>query len=124
MTDKTSLDLCKQGINDWQKAFNNRDAAGCAAQYSEHCIMEAKPLGIFKGRQEILSCWQSIIDQGFADVAYSNVNWEPSDEGGYILTSSWVMNKAFGVVHSEHWKVEDDGKARLQSDSFEIQGER
>jgi len=124
MTEKTILDLCKEGINAWQKAFNNQDAAGCAAQYSEHCIMEAKPLGIFKGRQEILSCWQNIIEQGFADVAYSDVSWEPSDDGGYILTSSWVMNKAFGVVHCEHWKVEHDGKARLQSDSFEIQGER
>jgi len=86
--------------------------------------MEAKPLGTFKGREAIQQCWQSIIEQGFADVEYSHVTWEPSKDGGFILTSSWVMNKAFGVVHREHWLVEQDGKARLQSDSFEIQGER
>jgi ketosteroid isomerase-like protein len=125
MTDKNILELCKQGISAWQKAFNNQDAAGCAALYTEDCIMEAKPLGIFTGRAEILGCWQSIIDQGFSDVTYSNVNWEPAQEDdGFILTSSWEMNKAFGVVHREHWIVEADGKARLKSDSFEIQGDR
>ncbi|MEI8626301.1 nuclear transport factor 2 family protein [Pseudoalteromonas sp. B137] len=124
MTDKNILDLCKEGISAWQTAFNNQDAAGCAAQYTEDCIMEAKPLGVFKGREEIFGCWQNIIDQGFANVEYSNVKWEAAEDGGYILTSSWEMNKAFGVVHREHWIVEQDGKARLKSDSFEIQGEK
>lgn len=124
MTDRKILDLCKKGISAWQKAFNNQDAAGCAAQYTEDCIMEAKPLGVFKGREEILGCWKNIIDQGFANVEYSNVKWEAAEDGGYILTSNWEMNKAFGVVHREHWIVEQDGKARLKSDSFEIQGEK
>ncbi|WP_286264391.1 isochorismatase [Thalassotalea atypica] len=124
MADKNTLALCKAGIDAWQKAFNNQDAAGCADQYTENCIMEAKPLGVFKGREEIQGCWQNIIDQGFANVAYSNVQWDPADDGGYILTSNWEMNKAFGVVHREHWVVEADGKARLKSDSFEIQGEK
>ncbi|MEH6453459.1 MAG: nuclear transport factor 2 family protein [Psychromonas sp.] len=124
MTNKNILDLCKDGINAWQLAFNNQDAKGCAAQYSEDCIMEAKPLGIFKGREQILACWQNIIDQGFADVQYSNVEWQQAEDEGYILTSNWKMNKAFGVVHKEHWVIEQDGKARLKSDSFEIQGER
>ena len=124
MTDKNILALCKEGISAWQKAFNNQDAAGCAAQYTEDCIMEAKPLCVFKGREEILGCWKNIIDQGFANVEYSNVKWEAAEDGGYILTSNWEMNKAFGVVHREHWIVEQDGKARLKSDSFEIQGEK
>ena len=124
MTDKNILALCKEGISAWQKAFNNQDAAGCAAQYTEDCIMEAKPLGVFKGREQLLGCWQNIIDQGFANVEYSNVKWEAAEDGGYILTSNWEMNKAFGVVHREHWIVEQDGKARLKSDSFEIQGEK
>lgn len=34
------------------------------------------------------------------------------------------MNKAFGVVHREHWVVQEDGHARLVSDYFEVQGER
>lgn len=124
MTDNNILALCKEGISAWQKAFNNQDAAGCAAQYTEDCIMQAKPLGVFKGREEILACWQNIIAQGFSNVEYSNVNWEADENGGYILTSEWEMNKAFGVVHREHWVVEADGKARLKSDSFEILGEK
>lgn len=124
MIDKNILDRCKEGISAWQKAFNNQDAAGCAAQYTEDCIMEAKPLGVFKGREEILECWQNIIDQGFTNVEYSNIKWKAAEDGGYILTSSWQMNKAFGIVHREHWIVEQDGKARLKSDSFEIQGEK
>ena len=124
MTDQETLALCKAGISAWQTAFNHQDAAGCAAQYSENCVMEAKPIGIFKGRQAIQECWQNIIDQGFKDVVYSNVAWQAAEDGGYILTSNWQMNKAYGVVHREHWVVEADGKARLISDSFEIQGER
>lgn len=124
MTNEETLTLCKAGINAWQVAFNNQDAAGCAAQYTQDCVMEAKPLGTFKGREKIQQCWQTIIDQGFKDVVYSNVVWEAAEEGGFILTSSWEMNKAFGVVHREHWIVEKDGKARLKSDSFEIQGEK
>lgn len=124
MTDKNILDLCKEGISAWKTAFNNQDAAGCAAQYTEDCIMEAKPLGVFKGREEILGCWQNIIDQGFTNVEYSNVKWEAAEGEGFILTSNWEMNKAFGVVHREHWIVEADGKARLKSDSFEILGEK
>ncbi len=124
MTNERILELCKEGINAWQKAFNNQDATGCAAQYTEDCIMEAKPMGTFTGKKEIHACWSNIIEQGFTDVVYSNVNWEPAEEGGYILTSSWEMNKAFGVVHREHWIIEKDGKARLKSDSFEIQGEK
>lgn len=124
MTDLTTLEVCKAGIAAWQQAFNNQDASGCAAQYTEDCVMEATPIGVFKGRDEIKACWQNIIDQGFTNVEYSNVNWQPAEDGGYILTSNWEMNKAFGVVHREHWIVEQDGKARLKSDSFEIQGEK
>jgi len=64
------------------------------------------------------------MEQGFADVDYTDVQWEPIADNGYILTSKWTMNKAFGAVYREHWIVEVDGKARLISDDFEVQGER
>ncbi len=120
----TQLDACRAGISAWQTAFNNQDAAGCAAQYNENCVMYALPFGTFEGREAIQAFWQNIIDQGFKDVDYTEVTWEEHEEVGYILTSSWTMNKAFGVVHREHWVVEADGKARLISDKFEVQGER
>lgn len=122
------LAACKQGINDWQLAFNRQDAKGCAAQYSENCVMEAKPFGIFEGRAAIEAFWQGIIDQGFADVDYTDVQWQPFEDNagnkGYVLSSKFTMNKAFGAVHKEHWVVEADGKARLVSDNFEVLGER
>ncbi|QFT10158.1 nuclear transport factor 2 family protein [Vibrio sp. THAF190c] len=118
------LEACKKGIAAWQTAFNNQDAQGCAAQYNEDCVMHARPFGTFEGREAIQAFWQGIIDQGFKDVDYTDVKWEEHQDGGYILTSSWTMNKAFGVVHREHWVVEADGHARLISDDFEVQGER
>lgn len=125
--DKKILQACKDGIATWQKAFNRQDAAGCAGQYTADSVMDARPFGTFKGREQIQAFWQNIIDQGYAEVAYTDVNWQAVNETGqegYILTSSWTMNKAYGVVHKEHWVVEADGKARLLTDDFEIQGER
>ena len=125
MSTANMLELCKEGIAAWQTAFNNQDAAGCAAQYLEDTVMDARPFGTFKGREEIQKFWQNIIDQGFKDVDYTEVKWEPAEnDNGYILSSKWTMNKAFGVVHHEHWVIDTDGKARLAYDDFEVQGER
>ncbi|GAL02353.1 isochorismatase [Photobacterium aphoticum] len=118
------LEACQAGIAAWQTAFNQQDAKGCAAQYDENCVMHARPFGTFTGREAIEGFWQNIMDQGFADVDYTEVTWTPEGEEGYILTAAWTMNKAFGVVHREHWVVQPDGQARLISDDFEVQGER
>ncbi|MGF1755478.1 nuclear transport factor 2 family protein [Vibrio makurazakiensis] len=118
------LEACKTAINAWQLAFNSQDAAGCAAQYAEGTVMEARPFGTFTGREEIQAFWQNIIDQGFSNVDYTDVKWEKHDDNGYILSANWTMNKAFGVVHREHWAIQEDGKARLVFDDFEVQGER
>jgi len=124
MNQQQVLDACKAGIAEWQVAFNSQDAAGCAAQYAEGTTMEARPFGTFTGRDEIQAFWQNIIDQGFSNVDYSEVQWEQEGEDGFILSAQWTMNKAFGVVHREHWKIQEDGKARLVFDDFEVQGER
>ncbi|CAM3734912.1 YybH family protein [Parendozoicomonas haliclonae] len=124
MANKTVLELCQEGIAAWQQAFNRQDAAGCAAQYKEGTKMHAQPFGDFEGREAIQAFWQNIMDQGFADVDYTDVKWEQVDDNGYLLSASWTMNKAYGVVHREHWAIDDDGKARLVSDHFEVQGER
>ncbi|MBE1276507.1 nuclear transport factor 2 family protein [Enterovibrio baiacu] len=126
MNGKEALSTYEAGIKAWQDAFNNQDAAGCAAQYADNTtLMIARPFGEFTGREEIQAFWQQIMDQGFADVDYTNVKWEPVEgDEGYILSADWTMNKAFGVVHREHWKIQEDGKARLVFDEFEVQGER
>ncbi|WP_297478613.1 nuclear transport factor 2 family protein [uncultured Photobacterium sp.] len=112
------------GISAWKIAFNNQDAAGCAAQYAEDAIMEAQPFGIFEGRKAIQAFWQNIIDQGFKDVDYTNMVWQSDNDTGYILMADWMMNKAFGVVHKEVWRLQADGEARLTYDKFEVVGER
>jgi len=122
MSNDEVLAACKKGIEAWQKAFNAQDALGCAVQYTEDCIMQARPFGTFEGSSDIAIFWQDIIDKGFKEVSYSDINWEPCGAKGYILTAKWSMNKAFGVVHKEHWVVQNDGHARLVHDDFEIQG--
>ncbi|WP_318480279.1 YybH family protein [Photobacterium leiognathi] len=124
MVDNKVLEACKAALAAWQQAFNGLDAKGCAAQYTQECVMEARPFGVFEGRDAIENFWQGIIDQGFNNVDYTDVTWEAEGDNGYILTAKWTMNKAFGVVHKEHWAMQSDGSARLVSDCFEVQGER
>lgn len=121
---QSTLQACKAGISAWQQAFNRQDAAGCAAQYEEDAVMEARPMGTFKGQEEIQAFWQQIIDGGYSDVDYTHVEWQQVDDNSYILTSKWTMNKVYGVVHRELWVLQDDGSAKLKEDDFEIQGER
>ena len=124
MTPEQILSACKAGIAAWQKAFNNQDAAGCAAQYEEAAVMHARPFGTFTGREEIQAFWQGIIDQGFNDVDYTDVEWVAKNDDSYVLTAKWTMNKAFGAVHHEQWRIQADGSALLAADDFEVQGER
>ncbi|NOH52645.1 isochorismatase [Vibrio coralliilyticus] len=118
------LEACQAGIEAWKAAFNRQDAKGCAEQYAEGTTMIAKPFGMFEGREQIQAFWQNIIDQGFSDVSYTDTTWEKVDDNNYILSSKWTMNKAFGVVHKEVWTLQEDGKARLTYDEFEVLGER
>jgi len=122
--ENSNLQACQQGIANWQKAFNQQDAKGCAQTYASDTVMQAKPFGTFTGREAIQAFWQQIMDQGFADVDYQNTTWEQKDELSWILRSEWTMNKAYGVVHEEIWTVQADGTALLTSDEFEVLGER
>ena len=118
------LEACQAGIEAWKAAFNRQDAKGCAEQYAEGTTMIAKPFGTFEGREQIQAFWQNIIDQGFSDVSYTDTTWEKVNDNNYILSSKWTMNKAFGVVHKEVWTLQEDDKARLTYDEFEVLGER
>jgi len=106
----------------WKNAFNSGDAGGCASQYEVTAIMEAKPFGVFNGRDEIQGFWQKLIDDGFSDVDYIDPIIEVVDEKSAILKSGWKMNKAEGVIHKELWVIQKDGAAKLREDSFEAKG--
>lgn len=124
MTEQQVLDACKAGITAWQNAFNSQNAEGCAEQYMQDGVMVARPFGTFEGREAILSFWQDLISKGFDEVNYTDVQWEAEGDNGCVLTANWTMNKAYGVIHREHWVIDTDGKARLVYDEFEVQGER
>lgn len=119
---------CKAGISKWQTAFNNQSSKQCAEQYTLDCIMNARPFGAFDGQQAIQDFWQDLMDKGFKEVQYTNVVWTAEGDNGFILTADWTMNKAFGVIHREHWVVDTkthvQAVAKLIHDDFEVLGER
>ena len=104
----------------WQDSFNNGDAKGCADQYENDAVMNAKPLGNYVGHDAIQQFWQSLIDQGYADVQYIDPTISVIDENTAILKAEWTMNKASGVIHEEVWKMQSDDSVKLHEDFFEI----
>ncbi len=106
----------------WKAAFNAGDAAGCAACYEETALVVAKPFGTFQGRAEIEALWQQVIGDGFSDVEYLEPKITAADADTAVLTSSWKMNKAHGVITRELWALQADGTALLREDHFEALG--
>ncbi|WP_211830061.1 nuclear transport factor 2 family protein [Kistimonas asteriae] len=106
---------------EWMAAFNRADAAGCAAHYEASAIMHARPFGTYTGTTDIQAFWKKLMDDGLADVAYSNTQIEVLDTQSAVLTADWTMNKAQGVIHRELWVLQSDGTAKLREDDFEAQ---
>ncbi|MBP0018255.1 MAG: isochorismatase [Cyanobacteria bacterium SBLK] len=121
MTDNNLLKAVHAASDRWKSSFNSGNAAGCANQYEETAVMNARPFGTFTGREAIQKFWQNLIDDGFSDVDYIEPQIEIVDETSAILTSKWKMNKAGGVIHKELWVLQTDGTAKLREDDFEAQ---
>ena len=115
----TVLEAVTTGSAAWRSAFNSGDAAGCTAQYEENAVMHARPFGTFTGRSEIRSFWQKLIDDGFSDVEYIEPQIEILNQTSAVLSASWTMNRAQGVIHKELWVLQEDGTAKLREDDFE-----
>lgn len=105
----------------WQRFFNEGDAAGCASLYEESAVMEAKPFGRFRGRAAIEAFWAKLIADGFADIAYIEPTIITDGADAAILSSGWRMNKARGVITKERWVLQSDGSVLLREDAFEAQ---
>ena len=106
----------------WKSSFNSGDAAGCAACYEENAVMEAKPFGLFTGREAIQGFWQSLVSDGFSDVDYIDPKITVIDDATAVLSSGWKMNKAHGVITRELWVRQEDGSMLLREDYFEALG--
>ncbi|RXJ71539.1 isochorismatase [Veronia nyctiphanis] len=106
----------------WKSAFNRGDAAGAANQYEEGAVMTAMPFGIFIGKVSIQAFWTNIIGQGFDDVKYMGTKLEVVSGDAAIVSASWEMNNAYGIITKELWVLQKDGSAKLRVDDFEIVG--
>ncbi|AWF80416.1 isochorismatase [Microbulbifer sp. A4B17] len=103
----------------WKSYFNSGNAAGCASMYEEQAQMTAKPFGVFEGRKDIEVFWQNLINQGFSDITYIGAKIEVVDDISTVLSSSWKMNHAQGIITRELWVLQEDGTMRLRDDQFE-----
>ncbi|NEO86699.1 MAG: isochorismatase [Spirulina sp. SIO3F2] len=116
------LAAVQKGSQQWKTAFNQGNAAGCAAEYEKTAVMQARPFGTFTGTAEIQAFWQQLIEDGFTDVAYIEPEIQVIDTTSAVLTAQWRMNKASGLIHRELWVLQPDGTAKLREDDFEVTG--
>lgn len=104
----------------WKDAFNAGDAAGATALYEDDAIMVVKPFGTFKGKTEILAFWTNLVNKGFDDVIYSETTTTILDDHSARVSASWTMNNAHGIITNEYWVLQEDGRALLREDHFEV----
>ncbi len=81
------LDAVNIASSTWKESFNAGDASGCAGQYEVNATMRAEPFGTFTGTKEIAVFWQSLIDDGYAQVVYIEPNIEVIDSTSAVLKS-------------------------------------
>lgn len=105
----------------WIKDFNNKNSKGCVEVYTVDAVMNARPMGTFKGISEIEGFWKPFIETGAADLEYSNVELAVENENTVLLRADWKMNIGRGVVIQERWVKQSDGKWLLEFDDFEVQ---
>ncbi len=104
----------------WKDAFNAGDAAGATALYEDDAIMVVKPFGTFKGKTEILAFWTNLVNKGFDNVVYSKTTTTILDDHSARVSASWTMNNAHGIITNEYWVLQEDGRALLREDHFEV----
>lgn len=113
----------RAGSERWKSAFNAGDADGCASCYEPNATMVAAPFGTFVGRDAIEAFWAKLIADGYTGVDYIDPNITVVDDRSAVLSASWKMNNAHGVITRELWVLQNDGTALLREDHFEAQGD-
>lgn len=105
----------------WIASFNRGDADACVGAYTPDAVIQAKPLGIFRGRSTIEDFWRPFMASGAKDLVYHNINVEVVDESTVLLSAEWSMNVGRGIITKEKWSKQQDEVWRLEEDHFEIQ---
>ena len=118
-------DEIKQGVlacsQKWIDSFNKGDVDSCVAGYQSDAVINAKPLGTFKGIAEIDAFWRPFMGAGAGDLKYKDMKLQVTDASTVLLSASWTMNVGRGIITLEKWVLQDDGNWLLAQDDFEIQ---
>ena len=104
----------------WIANFNNGDIDACVAGYLPDAVIEAKPMGTFRGRQEIANFWRPFISSGATDLAYQEITLDVINESTVHLSANWRMNVGHGVITLEKWIKQSTGQWLLAHDAFEV----
>ena len=104
----------------WIANFNKGDIDACVAGYLPDAIMEAKPMGTFKGTQAIDGFWRPFMSSGAKGLVYQDIQLEVIDESTAHLSANWQMNVGQGVITLEKWVKQSNGQWLLAHDAFEI----
>ncbi len=115
---KQSVLKCSQN---WIKSFNAGNVDSCLAGYQSDAVINAKPLGTFKGIAEIDAFWRPFMASGAGELKYEDVDLQVIDASTVLLSASWSMNVGRGIITMEKWVQQDDGNWLLAQDDFEIQ---
>ncbi|GEM75671.1 hypothetical protein [Vibrio sagamiensis] len=119
---QTVLTAVKKASKGWRDAFNNGDAKKAASFYEQDAVTTSIPFGIYMGQTAAEGLWDYIISNGYKDVKYFDTKIEVISSDAAVLSGSWEMNKAYGIITKELWVVGKDGLAKLRVDDFEVVG--
>jgi quinol monooxygenase YgiN len=88
----------------WIKSFNKGDIKACSEGYSENAVMDARPMGQFKGRAAIHKFWTGFVESTKAtDLVYTDIKIDVIDEKSAVLSANWSMNVGRGFITKELW---------------------
>ena len=104
----------------WIQDFNKRNIQGCVEAYTTDAVVNARPMGTFKGISEIEGFWRPFIETGAGELEYNNVVLALEDENTVLLKADWKMNVGHGVIIQERWVKQSDGGWLLEYDDFEF----
>ncbi len=104
----------------WVEDFNNRNIKSCVDAYTIDAIVNAKPMGTFKGIDQIEAFWRPFIETGAGELEYSNVVLAVENDNTVLLKADWKMNVGHGVIIQERWVKQPDGNWLLEYDDFEV----
>jgi ketosteroid isomerase-like protein len=105
----------------WVESFNKGDVDFCVEGYHSDAVINAKPLGTFKGIKEIDAFWRPFMGSGAGDLKYEDVKLQVVDSSTVLLSANWSMNVGRGIITQEKWVLQADGNWLLTQDDFEIQ---